>query len=88
VVRPASKLATTSWWSDTTLVSDLGLDEVGTDEAYAAMDWLLSRQDAIEMKLAQRHLAPAANPLVAPTSTSPPPGWRGGSAIVGLRPLS
>ena len=62
VVRPASKLATTSWWSDTTLVSDLGLDEVGTDEAYAAMDWLLSRQDAIEMKLAQRHLAPAANP--------------------------
>jgi Transposase DDE domain len=61
-VRPASKLATTSWWSDTTLVADLGLEGVGTDEAYAAMDWLLSRQEAIEMSLAKRHLSPEANP--------------------------
>ena len=51
-----------SWWSDTTLVSDLGLDDVGTDEAYAAMDWLLTRQDAIEQKLAKRHLSETANP--------------------------
>ena len=29
---------------------------------YAAMDWLEGRQDAIEAKLAARHLAPAANP--------------------------
>ncbi len=29
---------------------------------YAAMDWLLTRQDAIEGALARRHLAPAANP--------------------------
>ena len=28
----------------------------------AAMDWLASRQDAIEARLAARHLAPAANP--------------------------
>jgi hypothetical protein len=62
VVRPASKLATTSWWSDTTLVSDLGLEGIGTDEAYAAMDWLLSRQEAIEEKLAKRHLSAEANP--------------------------
>jgi hypothetical protein len=62
VVRPASKLATTSWWSDTTLVADLGLAGIGTDEAYAAMDWLLSRQDAIEALLAKRHLSPGANP--------------------------
>ena len=61
-LRPASKRATVSWWSDTTLVADLGLSDVGTDEAYAAMDWLLSRQDAIEQKLAERHLAEAANP--------------------------
>ena len=61
-LRPASKRATVSWWSDTTLVSDLSLDDVGTDEAYAAMDWLLSRQDAIEQKLAKRHLAETANP--------------------------
>ena len=33
-----------------------------TDEVYAAMDWLLARQDTIEAKLAARHLAAAANP--------------------------
>ncbi len=62
-VRPASKLATTSWWSDTTLVADLGLEGVGTDEAYAAMDWLLSRQAAIEASLVKRHLSAEANPV-------------------------
>ncbi len=61
-LRPASKLATVSWWSDTTLMKDLGLEDVGTDEAYAAMDWLLSRQGAIEQKLAKRHLSETANP--------------------------
>jgi hypothetical protein len=60
--RPASKRATLSWWSDTTLVSDLSLEDVGTDEAYAAMDWLLSRQDTIESELAKRHLSERANP--------------------------
>jgi hypothetical protein len=29
---------------------------------YAAMDWLQARQDAIEAKLARRHLSPQANP--------------------------
>src|SRR5450759_4004698 len=62
VVRPASKLATLRWWADTTVVEDLGLAEVGTDEVYAAMDWLLDRQEAIEATLARRHLAAAANP--------------------------
>jgi hypothetical protein len=33
-----------------------------TDEVYAAMDWLLGRQDSIEAKLARRHLAVEANP--------------------------
>ncbi len=61
-LRPASKRATVSWWSDTTLVKDFGLADVGTDEAYAAMDWLLCRQDAIESKLAKRHLGDEANP--------------------------
>jgi len=45
VVRPAAKLATLRWWADTTVVEDLGLAEVGTDEVYAAMDWLLDRQE-------------------------------------------
>ena len=61
-LRPASKRATASWWAGTTLVEDLGLEGVGTDEAYAAMDWLLLRQEAIELKLAKRHLGEAANP--------------------------
>ena len=55
-VAPASKLATTRWWADTTLGADLGISDGATDEVYAAMDWLLARQDAIEKKLAARHL--------------------------------
>ena len=33
-----------------------------TDEVYAAMDWLAGRQEAIEKKLAARHLAESVNP--------------------------
>jgi len=62
VVRPASKLATTSWWADTTLGVDLGVADASTDEVYAAMDALLGRQDTIEAALAARHLAPGVNP--------------------------
>jgi hypothetical protein len=62
VVHPRPKLSTTSWWSDTTLVADLGLEGIGTDEVYAAMDWLGGRQAAIEAKLAARHLSAASNP--------------------------
>jgi len=62
VCRPGSKLATTRWWADTTLAHDLGIAEASTDEVYAALDWLLAQQDAIEGKLARRHLTGAANP--------------------------
>ena len=62
VIRPASKLSTLSRWSDTTLGGDLGVAGASTDEVYAAMDWLLDRQDAIEKKLAAKHLGPEANP--------------------------
>ena len=62
VVAPGSKLSTLAWWGDVTLGPDLGVEHAATDEAYAAMDWLAARQDAIERKLARRHLAPAANP--------------------------
>jgi hypothetical protein len=61
-VAPASKLATISWWADTTLGADLGVASVSTDEVYAAMDWLAGRQTGIEKKLAARHLDPAVNP--------------------------
>src|SRR5580658_8080754 len=62
VVAPASKLSTLTWWDDTTLGADLGAATVSAGRVYAAMDWLEHRQDAIEAKLARRHLAPAANP--------------------------
>jgi Transposase DDE domain len=58
VLRPASKLATTRWWHDTTLAADLGVADASTDEVYAAMDWLAGRQDHIERTLARRHLEP------------------------------
>ncbi len=62
VIRPASKLSTLSRWADCTLGPDLGVAGASTDEVYAAMDWLADRQDAIEKKLAAKHLGPAANP--------------------------
>jgi hypothetical protein len=57
VARPASKLSTIGWWDDTTLGCDLGAAGSSTDEVYAAMDWLVARQDDIEGQLARRHLA-------------------------------
>ena len=57
VARPASKLSTIGWWDDTTLGCDLGAAGSSTDEVYAAMDWLVARQDDIERQLARCHLA-------------------------------
>jgi hypothetical protein len=62
VIQPGSKLSTLTWWDDTTLGADLGVADASTDDIYAAMDWLEHRQDAIEAKLAARHLAPEPNP--------------------------
>src|SRR5260221_1520285 len=62
VAAPASKLSTLTWWADTTLGTDLGVAAASTDDIYAAMDWLAGRQDAIEARLAARHLGPEANP--------------------------
>jgi hypothetical protein len=62
VTRPGSKLSTLTWWNDATLGADLGVADASTDDIYTAMDWLGHRQDAIEAKLAARHLAPEPNP--------------------------
>ena len=62
VIQPGSKLSTLTWWADTTLGADLGVADASTDDIYAAMDWLEHRQDAIEARLAARHLAPEPNP--------------------------
>jgi transposase len=51
-----SKLSTTRWWHGTTLPELLGVSDADEDDLYAAMDWLLERQDRIEQKLAARHL--------------------------------
>ncbi|MDQ3764668.1 MAG: IS1634 family transposase [Actinomycetota bacterium] len=69
VVAPASKLATIRWWNDTSLGADLGVAGVHSDEVYAAMDWLLDRQEAIEEKLARRHLTPGGMALFDLSST-------------------
>jgi len=64
VCRPGSKLATTRWWTDTTLAIDLGISDASTDDVYGAMDWLVGRQDMIEKRLAKRHLTPGGMVLV------------------------
>ena len=56
IVAPHTKLATTRWWHTTTLADDFGVADASEDDLYAAMDWLLERQGAIEKKLAARHL--------------------------------
>jgi len=58
IVAPDTKLATTRWWQTRTLAEDLNIGKADEDDLYAAMDWLLERQDAIERKLAARHLQP------------------------------
>jgi len=57
IVAPHTKLATTRWWHTTTLAEDFGVADANEDDLYAAMDWLLGRQDAIQKKLAARHLS-------------------------------
>jgi hypothetical protein len=69
VVAPASKLSTIRWWADTSLAADLDLAGARTDEVYAAMDWLLARQNSIEKKLAGRHLRPGGMALFDLSST-------------------
>ena len=57
IIAPeASKLGMTQAWADTTLADDLGLADADEDELYAAMDWLIERQGAIDKRLAKRHL--------------------------------
>jgi transposase len=56
LIDPCSKLATTRQWHSTTLAEELGVADATEDDLYAAMDWLLERQERIEKKLAARHL--------------------------------
>ena len=57
IIAPeASKLGMVRAWSDTTLADELGVADADEDCLYAAMDWLLERQETIEKRLARRHL--------------------------------
>ncbi len=56
LIHPSSKLAATRLWNTTTLGETLNVQHTDVDEVYAALDWLLARQPAIQQKLAARHL--------------------------------
>ena len=60
IVQPDTKLATSRRWHCSTLAEDFGVTDANENDLYAAMDWLLARQDAIEQKLASRHLREGA----------------------------
>jgi transposase len=70
LIDPCSKLATTRAWHTTTLAEELGVADATEDELYAAMDWLLERQERIEKKLAARHLREGSLVLYDVTSSS------------------
>jgi Transposase DDE domain len=55
-IAPASKLATVRAFSQSTLADALGVADADEDDLYAAMDWLIERQQRIEDRLARRHL--------------------------------
>jgi hypothetical protein len=44
IIAPHTKLATTRWWHTTTLAEEFGVVDADEDDLYAAMDWLLARQ--------------------------------------------
>jgi len=69
ILEPRSKLATTAWWTDTTLPEILDVRDADEDDLYDAMDWLLERQSRIENKLAGRHLENNALALYDLTSS-------------------
>ena len=59
VLSPGSKLATVRALHQSTLGAELGVEDADQDDLYAAMDWLLARQEGIEARLAKRHLKDA-----------------------------
>ena len=73
ILDPGSKLATARGLAQATarnsLAETLDIEDTDEDDLYAAMDWLLERQDAIERRLAKRHLADGALVLYDLTSS-------------------
>jgi transposase len=73
IIDPRSKLAIARGLSEQTAFSTLGevlsVVSASEDELYAAMDWLLPRQNKIEEQLARRHLADGTLVLYDVTSS-------------------
>jgi Transposase DDE domain len=73
LLAPGSKLATARGLAEETRTSTLSpmlrLPAVDEDDLYAALDWLLPRQGAIEQALARRHLQAGQLVLYDVTST-------------------
>ena len=73
LLAPGSKLATARSLAEATRTSTLSLalklPAVDEDDLYAALDWLLARQGAIEQALARRHLQAGQLVLYDVTST-------------------
>jgi transposase len=60
ILAPHTKLATTRWWHTRTLAEEYAVVKADETDLYAAMDWILERQGAIEKKLSVRHLSEGA----------------------------
>ena len=69
ILHPSSKLGTARLWGLTALGGELGVSGAQVNEVYAALDWLLGRQERIEKKLAARHLS-GGGPVFYDTSSS------------------
>jgi len=73
LLNPRSKLATARGLSSETAFCSLGeelnLSNITEDELYEAMDWLMERQDKIQIKLAKKHLTNGCT-LLYDTSSS------------------
>jgi hypothetical protein len=63
ILFPVSKLDTVARWGHCTLAEELHVGDADETELYPALDWLLSRQEAIEKRLAARHLREGASVL-------------------------
>lgn len=73
IIDPRSKVAMARGLDRETAFSSLseqcGIETIGEDELYEAMDWLLQRQESIERSIARRHLQEGTLVLYDLTST-------------------
>jgi Transposase DDE domain len=69
LLSPGSKLAMSRAFAQSTLGSELAVEDADEDELYAALDWLLARQPRVEGALARRHLQ-AGTPVLYDVSSS------------------